>query len=284
MPFWQILVLVSILCVAVTSLLQRLIMRRDQVDPIAFSIVFQLFAGMFVLVVAFSCGFRLPELAGLWPYLVAMTLLYAGANLAWFRAIKTTEISKASVLLNMRIIWFAVGGVLLLKEHFGLLQTLGVFIILGAIILVTVEGGFKFSFKSGEKYAILAALFYGLAFVNDGFLIRHFEVFTYTSISLLLPPIFTLIVYPSSLRTIPKLIGKANLLPTMLCAFLFAGATLAVYAAYQAGGNISQIGPIVQTATVFTVIGAAIFLHERKNIWHKVLAAIICVIGIALIK
>lgn len=56
--------------------------------------------------------------------------------------------------------------------------------------------------------------------------------------------------------------------------------TLSVYMAYQVGRNAAQIGPLMGTITIVSVLIAIIFLKERDNMRNKLLGALIVVVGV----
>jgi len=56
-------------------------------------------------------------------------------------------------------------------------------------------------------------------------------------------------------------------------------ASLFLFNAYQLGRNALQIGPLMATQTIVTVVLALIFLKETDNIYQKITGALIAVLG-----
>ena len=49
------------------------------------------------------------------------------------------------------------------------------------------------------------------------------------------------------------------------------------------GAMLSQVSVISKTNIILTVILAAIFIRERDHLWRKVVAALICMVGVILV-
>ncbi len=96
---WILLTLVSSVASATTQVLQKVLIRDKDSDPIAFSFVFQLIVALIFLIYTVSTGtFSQPDLRSVWPNLVSMALLYAFGSIFTYNAYKTAEASEISVI------------------------------------------------------------------------------------------------------------------------------------------------------------------------------------------
>ena len=79
---WQVLISISILLNAVSVLLQRVLLKNDETEPISFSIFFQIGVAVVIglLVMIIQGGIPLPDMTNVAWSVLAMTILYALAN------------------------------------------------------------------------------------------------------------------------------------------------------------------------------------------------------------
>lgn len=86
---WQILIGVSVIFFAISTLLQRLLLKEDNSDPIAYSIFFQILIGVLIGGVGFLVAdMALPDLKPLLPNLIIAIIFYALANIFVFNSLK----------------------------------------------------------------------------------------------------------------------------------------------------------------------------------------------------
>src|SRR5256885_144713 len=103
---WQILALLSVITYSFSSILQRVILKESNSHPMAFTILFQLFVGLFILLYGFAFSkMTLPDLRPLAFNLTLATLLYATGNIFIFKALKITEASKFSIIFSSRTLF-----------------------------------------------------------------------------------------------------------------------------------------------------------------------------------
>jgi len=95
---WQPLVLISVLSYSVSVLLERVLLKNEKSDPIAYSVVFQLVVGLIVLAYALIKGFSVPNLYPILPNLILMTFLYGVGNILIFNSLKVGEASEFTIV------------------------------------------------------------------------------------------------------------------------------------------------------------------------------------------
>lgn len=258
-------------------------MKEEQSDPYAYAVFFQLTVAIVVSIYAFYKGFHIPPLQPLLLFIAIATVLYAFANIALFHALQLTEASEISVIVSSRSLWTLFVAVPFLGESLTSKKLFGTLLIIAGIVFVSWRAG-RFKLQKGHLFALLSASFFGIAFANDAFLLRSFDVYSYASIAFLFPTLFLILLRPTFVKKI-KLFFDIKRLTKMICLAIFYGiAALAIFASYQAGGEASQIAPISQSSVILTVLLAAIFLKERSNFLRKIAGAIAVFLGVVLLK
>src|SRR3989338_9076161 len=95
---WLTLSIISVVTLAAANLLQRILMKDEASNAVAYSLVFQLTCALLVGLFALTQGFVLPPIQKLSLNFTLTTILYAAGSLLLFRALQTTEASKTTVL------------------------------------------------------------------------------------------------------------------------------------------------------------------------------------------
>ena len=280
---WLTLSIISVITLAIANLLRKILMKDETSDTFTYSFVFQIMSALIVGIFAFAYGFVMPPI-GEFPINFALTTaLYAGATLFLFKAYSDGEASRITILGSSSTLWVIVGAMLFLGESFDLTKTVGVALILLGVILVSLKRE-SLAFSRGDVFALGSATCYGLAFVNDAFILREANALSYTSIAFLLPGLLMLAVKPRLVRNLKQFLKPRVLAKMSVFSLFYSVAAITVYMAYQKGGGAAQLGSISQSVVILTVILAAIFLGERENLAKKSIAAILTTIGVILLR
>ncbi|MDP1538554.1 MAG: DMT family transporter [bacterium] len=279
---WQLLVLISVLSYSVSVLLQRVLLKNEKSDPVAYSVVFQLVVGLVVLVYALIRGFSLSNLYPILPNLILMTFLYGVGNILIFNSLKIGEASEFTIVFATRVFWTIAAAILFLGEAFSLRQGMGTLLIIASVILVSWKDN-RFKLGKGGLFGLSAALCFGLAFANDAFILRNFDVPSYLAISFIVPALVVWLFNPRATKNMLPLIEKSMLRKLMILAVLYAVSAITIFLAYQVGRNSAQIASLNQTATILTVLLAVVFLQEKSNLLKKTVGAAISVLGVILV-
>lgn len=279
---WQILVTMSIISNSFAGILQRVLARHDESDPVAYSIIFQLIVavlfGLILLVHGFHMIFTIPVIVALG----IMAASYALANVLNFQSLKSIEVSEFIVISSSWIIWSILGSVVVLQEKFSLLQVLGTALILVSVAIVSWRG-YKVAIRKGEILALLGAVMSACAFTSSAYALRSLDALSFSFLAWALPALAIWAAFPKATQKIP-LFFKRELGPALLalctCSFF---TSLGLYYAYQLGRNAAQISAIFQTTAILTVILAVVLLRETSRLWLKLAAVVICVAGVMLV-
>ena len=274
--------LMSILFTSFNGLLHRTVMKRQNANPITQTIVFATLGSMFAFLVSLYKGFHFPNFTTLFPNFFLLTILLTLAPFCLFRAYNLTKASEVGILLSSQRLWTVLASFVFLGEIATPKKILGtLFILLGVGVVSWKKHRIRFT--QGELFALLAALLYGLSFVNAFYILQSYDAPSFEVVSNLLPVMTLLLLFPQAIKKMNFYRNPRNFLPVSLAALFDALAAICLYIAYQYGRNASQISPLSSTSLIFTVFLAAIFLRERDNLLNKLTGAIITVFGVILL-
>lgn len=276
---WFLLAITSAVLMSINNLLLRRTLR-DGGDPYAFTILFELFAGLavipFFVFFGFSWNFNLITAIGL----ILATFFYAVGD---FSSIKSYQYEDASVLApiqRFRNVVVLLGSFVFLKEALTIPKLFAVIIILiGAYIISSNEGKLKIS--KGIFWSLLASIFLGIAFLFDKAFVSNYSLPAYMSLILFLPAIWNILFIKFNFKRIKEeymLQKKAVILPG-----IFFGWALFALLASLSIGEVSRAVPVSELSIVFVVAGGILFLKERKNVLQKLLGSGLVFAGILML-
>ncbi|OGG11779.1 hypothetical protein A2Z00_05460 [Candidatus Gottesmanbacteria bacterium RBG_13_45_10] len=280
---WQAFLGLSILAEVCGRLIQRVLLRDDKSDPIAYLIVFLFVAGFLIGIYAVVTGFHIPPLGPILPNLLLMPVLYGAANVFIFKSLKSTEASVFTVLFASRALWLIFGALIFLHERFISTQFLGAFLIIAAVVLVSWKRQ-KISLQRGELYAILAALLFAVAILNDSFIVKTFDVVSYEAITYIATSLFIWLIYRHKTREVLSLARDTIIGKIAFLSIAYSISSVGYFMAYKLGNNAAQLGALYQLSSVLTVLFAIVLLNEKSNVKTKIFAGLLSFAGMLLVK
>jgi drug/metabolite transporter (DMT)-like permease len=281
---WQLLVTISIISNAISAILLRVLLKKENSHAIAFSIMYQLITGSLIFLYALYGGFRLPNL---YPFLPLIFLIYIGyiiGNICAFNALKIIGISEYKIIYSIRPVVTVLASILFLGEIINFRQIIGAILILIGVIVVSWQSKKLKILNQGAIYTLIAATAYGLAFTGDTFVVRNLDVASYQTFAFIIPATIMLTIFPSAKPHIKKMFNF-SILPKLfiLCVFQ-AIATITVFLGYKIGRNNVQIAPLGQLSTIVIVLAGIIILKERKNLFQRILGTILSFSGAIMLR
>ena len=276
---WQILVGLGILLYSVNGLLHRVLMKDDNSDPNAQAFMFTSLVGLCgIVIMLFQGGLKSYISLSQLPYFVLISVLVTVGSIYSFKGFKYIEASEHTILLTSSKLWSLIGAVLLLGESLTLRKLLaGILIVTG--VMVAEWRKQKFVINAGAWYVLLAAASYAAGEILSFYVLRDFDSTSFLVYCSFLSAVIILILDSSILRKLAFYAKPKNLGNIVTVSINDALATLFVFNAYQVGRNALQIGPLMATQTIVTVILALIFLRETDNMVQKVIGSLIAVAG-----
>lgn len=278
---WQLLTGVSVITLSVSVLLQRLLMHEDKSDPVAYGIIFQALVGVILFCYAVIVGLHGLDFARYWLPISLTFLLYAAGTVIGAYTLRNVQASIYSILFATNAIWVAAISLPLFHAHVAPLQLLGILLIFASTALLLEYTG-RFTFDKGILLGLLTGFIYGLATVAWVYVDKYSDPATWSAISFIGPALVLLLARPSSIRKMKPFLHRNTLIRVAVLGVLYSISALTILLAYK-HGDAALIAPLQQTAIITTVVLAIIFLKERNRLWQKIVAALICFIGVLLV-
>lgn len=280
---WQVLILLSVLTYSVSVLLQRVLVKEDKNDPIAFFIVFSFLTGMLIGAYGYlTQNMSMPNIGSVGGNLLLTTLLYGFGNIFLFKALKKIEASIFTIIFSSRALFTILASSILLSESFTTPQWVGALCIFAGIILVTGKIK-KISITKYEIFTLLAGIGYGFANTNDRIILKTLHVYPYVFIGFLLPIIPSLLLYPKSLEHIKIYLRKKVIGKLLFLCLIYAVGSLMFFVALQKAPNSSQVATINLTSVIVIVLLSIILLKEHTDWLKKITGAVLSFVGLLLL-
>lgn len=286
----MVAVFISVTTYAGAALLQRVLMKEEDKNPLAYSAFTQLFSGVMVLVFAIlSNNLSFPSLdlileKKLYLFILLSGLCFAANAYFGFKSLKHIDISKFIVLFSFRTVVTIIVASIFLNEKLTPVQLIGSLLILLSIILINSKSVKEiFVFGKGEVYVLIASIAFGLGNVSDKYMFDSFELIPYMTIGFLLPGTLLTLRKPNTILEFPEFFRKNRIWKITLFTFLYTLAALSFYYAFILADNASLVSSIGQISTIVTVILGIIVLKERKDLRKKLLGGAISFVGLVLL-
>lgn len=278
---WISLVFLSAITSALSRIIQKTLLKDKNSDPFAFGFMYgTTIALIFLFYTITTNSFDIPDLSGLFINIIISGLFYSLGSILIFKSLKIAQVSEISIIITSSTVWSVITSLFILGEKITLNKVAGVIFVLLGIVAINFSKT-QWKINKGHLFALIGAIFYGVAFINDVFILKHFQsISSYNIIAFSLPAIITLFCHPKSIRNISFYFTSKNLLNLLVCGIFNALATLAIFEAYRRGGEASVISPISQTSVIFTVIFGYFILKEKDKLINKIIGAIFTFIGV----
>lgn len=281
--YWILFLSLGIFSNSLSNLFQRMLASEEDSNPIAYTIIYQVLTALILCIVVFIHGFHIPNLMPLIIPLAILTIFDSAMNVCMFQSLKYIDASEFTILFSSRSVFAIITAIIFLHEKFSIIQAMGTILIIGSIILVSWKKE-KIKFSKGEILAVIAATAWGLKFINEAYIITRMDVLTFSFLDYLLPALTIWAVFPKATKSMRKVLNRKSTFNMLILCFTSAITTLGLFFAYQYGRNAAQISSLSQIATIVTVLLAIIFLRETIGLKKKILAGIICFIGVLLVR
>jgi drug/metabolite transporter (DMT)-like permease len=279
---WQLYTAISVIALSISVILQRVLVHKDKVNPYAYTVVFQAMVAFVVAVLFIFHRFDLPNMRHLWIPAVASMIFYGAGHIACAKTLQRVEASVFSMLFATQAIWVMLIGVLRFNESLTGLQIIGTVLIFASIVVLTKRQSLR-SLDRGLLFGLLTGLLFGLATACWTYVGRHTDAISWIAVSFVGTSLCVLLFYPKAVRYMKPLLGGAILSRMILLSVFYAVGCTAMLFAYKLG-TFTIISPLRQAAIIVTVLLALIFLKaERTQVTKKIVAAIVCALGVALI-
>lgn len=279
---WQLYTAISVLGLSVSIILQRILLHKHKTDPVAYSVLFQLFVAVILMVVSLMVGFSLEGISDVWLVATACIVLYGVGTVVYAKTLQRVEASAFSMLFATHAIWVMALGLLFFNESLTILQ------IIGSILLFVSVGMLAKNIKSiftdkGTVYGLTTGVIFGLAITSWAYVGREVDTLSWAAISFVGSSFVSFLVSPMSYKKMaPMLKGAVASKMVLLAVFYSIGSTAMLFA-YKYG-TLTLVSPLRQTGIIVTTLLALLLLvQERNRIAIKITAACVSFAGVVLL-
>jgi len=280
---WQLLIGISVILGSFNSLLHRSLLKNEDSDAYAQSIVFTFLVGTLSLIIIYACGRHLSLLS--WeqlPLFITIALVSPFVFIFMFKGFKLVGASEHSILLTSSRIWAILGAIFFLKETPTIVKLTGGLLIIFGVFLTQWKKE-RMKLNKGVIYVLLAAFFMAITQTLAYFLLRNFDALSFMVYNSFAISILLFIFKPTIIKRLYFYRKKKNLINILISSFNDGLATTLTFLAYQIGRNALQIGPLGAVQIPLTVILAIIFLGERERLNQNVFGSILALAGVVLL-
>lgn len=279
---WQLYTAISVLGLSISIVLQRVLIHRDKVDPVAYAVLFQGIVAVIISAFVFVSGFSLPNIGNYLLPAIASMFLYGAGHIVYAKTLQRVEASVFSIYFATHALWVMLLGILWFDERLTVLQIVGSILIFGSVSLV-VKSFKNFNLDVGALLGLLTGVLFGLAITCWSYVGRQTDTLSWAAVSFAGASLAALLFSPRAMTKMRPMLS-AKVLPRLaLLGVFYAIGSVAMLYAYKTG-TFSLVSPLRQTGIIVTMILALLFLSvERVRIRRKVVASIVCTLGVILL-
>lgn len=255
-------------------------MAVDSENPRAMSVVFNATGAFFAILIFVFTGayenFALPTQLSSWVVMFIGALCYGLFERWRFLAAKLLDASVLTTVLNISVLVAFIGSIFLYSESLSIEKLVGGGLIMVALLIVSVSKAKNAISKQGLTVGVGIAILLGFAWMLDKLGAQAFNPETYNVLLWSLPIIF--IYFPKvEVKAIKKEFKRMSYKIFILSGLNVFGYLMQLKAFELT--DATNVIPIVQTSTLFTILLGVFFLGERENMAKKFLAGILAVVG-----
>ena len=276
---WYSLALISALFASLNSVIQKQALSNKFLNPVTYSIYFQLFISFIYLIIIFYSRdtfvtFSTTDVA----HFLLLAFLYGIGNFLVFFTLSKIDASRFVILFSSRALFSFFGFYLFSKVTSSPQALIGILFILMGIIVVNFDG-LKVKLSEYDLLAILAGLFYGIANVNDRFLLDRFALYPYLFLAFFLPALTTILIKPKAMFDFSLFHSKKTTSLVLLSVAFYTIGSVIFFYTLKIAPDPSKVLGINMASILITVVVSYIFFEEKENILSKIIVAVFCVIG-----
>ena len=199
-----------------------------------------------------------------------------------YRANQLIGAAEIAIFLATGSLWRVIGAAIFLDESLTLPHIAGTIVILFGVAIALYNER-KFTINKGILLVLIAAFFSAFSDISGYHILQTMDASSYQVYTQFLPVLLLLLFYPKTVKKLGYYFTKDRGIKMATLSIGDVLGMLALFLAYQAGGQASVISPLSSTRIILTVLLAALFLKEREHLKNKIAGATVTVIGIMLL-
>lgn len=280
---WLYYSLGAAVCYALLNIFSR-VLTIESKNPRAFSLVFNMICIIMSLILFIFTEsykvFALPTRMEAWTFLLIASFFYGINERLRFYISKLLEASVYAIINNISVIISFFISLFLYKEILTVPKLFGSILIFFSLFLVSEIKKSNIPTK-GLFLGVVTSIYIGIAMSLDKKGAIFFNPETYNVLLWVVP--FIVLYFPGiKINEIKAEFKKFSWKIVMLAFFNFLGFYLGLKAFMLS--DATKVIPVVQTATLMTVIGGIFLLKEKSNLLRKIIAGIIAISGVFLLR
>jgi drug/metabolite transporter (DMT)-like permease len=279
---WFIFTIISAVAYAAAEIIGKYV-SDEKSEPVFIGIISAAFTTLVMFQFASFEPLVLPSNAFAFAGLVASAALVAIGIVTYFEGLKHSDVSEFGLLSRSRTLLVVIGGIMLFRERFNILQIIGATCVLYGMFLISWEGG-TFHFGKGAKFALATAVLFGLGALCDKAVISQYTPRMYTFLNYLLTVAFMFPLAVSRFIEGAKMPGRITIAVLFIVGALYGISAYCIYAAYAVNGPISLVAVASQIEIPITVLWGILVFNERKRFVSKLIAMSVLTVGVILLK
>ena len=278
---WIFIVILYLIIAVVNNQCYKILVKNMKKASATMVIVDGL-SGLFSLLMIPLFDIKLPENKLVYLFLTLACIFYALNDRLSTTVRKGIEASTFCMLKQLSTVFMIFAGLLFFKEKFIIAKFIGAMLIVFGNIFVFYK---KNSFKN-NKYiwlGLLASLCSTIALFIDVSYSKEFNLPIYISFTLIVPAILILFFERINFKDLKREFINSN--KKILVTICMSNALMNVLKllAYKLG-KVSIVAPLCSLTVILNVILGYVYLKEKNNLFKKIIAALLIILGIVLIK
>ncbi|MEE3343802.1 MAG: EamA family transporter [Bacilli bacterium] len=248
----------------------------------ALTVLLRFTSGIIILITLPLFKFKIPTNTTTYIFLGIACIFFALSDRMYTRTLKELEVSTYSVLAQLSTIFIFILGIIFFKEPIIIKRIIGALLILIANIMILYKKR-KFEWNKYYLYNIIANLSFAIGTTLNIGISNQFNLPFYIAITLCTSAILIFIFERIQLKDIIKEYKEGNKKAIIIVSILDGVTSLIMLRAYQLQ-NVTILAPLFSLKTILNVFIAHLVLKEKTPLLKKIIAAIIIIIGVALIN
>lgn len=283
MPLWLIFVLISVVVMAGSEITQKITMTApENISSETSNFFVWLFQALLGVVVFFLFSNHNTDFSiAMVPRLLLVGSVYFWAGTLYYSSYKGSSAGLSTILGTVSMMVSTTLGIIFFNESVGLLKLLGVSLVFGAIIIARFTRNLHF-----DKYNLLAmsgGALWGVAFSIDKSFATTINPLFYLPLFCLVTGLTGLIYRPKIILSEIKIISKKSYKSIFWTAFFGTAFNMFTFLSYSHGGEVGRVDAINNTMVFLVIILEYFILKEKKNIFRKLIAAAIAIVGVTIL-
>ncbi len=258
------------------------ISTKNMVSSASLTILLELIASIVCLFFIPLFDFKLPSNIYTYIFLFLATIFYTLNNRLSTVSRSRLDASTYMIIKQIPAVVMIITGILLFKENIIFNKILGAFIIIFSNILVFYNKR-KIKIDKYVLIGILSNIFLSIGMIIDVSYSDEFNLPLYVLITMFIPAVITLLFERVKIKNIIyeyKCVDKMSLYLTSFCSSIMMISKLIAYNL----GDLTLVAPLSSLSVILSVITGYLFFNEKENIFKKVIASILIIIGVILIN